>query len=626
MSDNSEHKIEMNSKSLRGGILLFGLGIGSYASLKVGFLNLNVLDFKSTLLLIIQLDMLFTLFTCLIFYICYLVIKFLISLLKIKKFKYKFIIFPIFWGSTLVFLFFLTYNKYLIPTYFSNYPWISTWKGLIIIHYIKIMVFISLSILFGYFFTIFFNYIYAKQRPFRIVLIIIFFMNFLVLFVLTVIPGPSTRAASPDKNVAKLTGGKVLVVGWDGATWKVIDPLLKKGLLPNLNRLIKTGHHCMSESLDISGSPMVWNSISTGRLPDEHTIMSFTEYPMWGLTDPVQFPLHGAETRLMNFLKIWKRHLIPSNRTAMPTIWEVARDWSTIKTGVVDWFGTSPAEKINGYMMTSRFYDQIKKPLKKGEQLDFEKLSADFYSSEISTVTFEKMIDSSWNEHLKEFKQYSENNPGMHNVDIDRFYAQLVPKLLKTDQPDLFLVTFFATDSIGHYYWPGYEPQYFSPKLREEQKNSKDILPGYYEYLDSVLGNILAEIDLNDTCVIVISDHGMEPVIGAAPTQRASHDNSTPGMLVCSGFGISHSVERESCSILDIFPLINSILGIPVSEELDGRIHPEFYNSEFLETNPPIMIPSYGKRNFEFSFERESEDRSAEKEQLKRLMDIGYFK
>ncbi|MCA9288901.1 MAG: alkaline phosphatase family protein, partial [Phycisphaerales bacterium] len=58
---------------------------------------------------------------------------------------------------------------------------------------------------------------------------------------------------------------RVLVVGWDAADWKLIDPLLARGEMPHLARLIGNGCRADLASLDPKLSPLLWTSIATGK-------------------------------------------------------------------------------------------------------------------------------------------------------------------------------------------------------------------------------------------------------------------------------------------------------------------------------------------------------------------------
>ncbi len=63
---------------------------------------------------------------------------------------------------------------------------------------------------------------------------------------------------------------KVLLVGWDGADWKIIHPLLDAGKMPNLTALIENGVMGNLSSLRPELSPMLWTSIATGKRPYKH--------------------------------------------------------------------------------------------------------------------------------------------------------------------------------------------------------------------------------------------------------------------------------------------------------------------------------------------------------------------
>ena len=59
---------------------------------------------------------------------------------------------------------------------------------------------------------------------------------------------------------------RVLLVGWDAADWKVIQPLLDAGGMPNLARLIAGGVRGNLATIYPVLSPMLWTSIATGKL------------------------------------------------------------------------------------------------------------------------------------------------------------------------------------------------------------------------------------------------------------------------------------------------------------------------------------------------------------------------
>ncbi len=52
---------------------------------------------------------------------------------------------------------------------------------------------------------------------------------------------PSDRSARREENHYGQKARRVLLLGSDGADWKMINPLLEKGQMPNLQRLIESG-------------------------------------------------------------------------------------------------------------------------------------------------------------------------------------------------------------------------------------------------------------------------------------------------------------------------------------------------------------------------------------------------
>jgi predicted AlkP superfamily phosphohydrolase/phosphomutase len=134
---------------------------------------------------------------------------------------------------------------------------------------------------------------------------------------------------------------QVLLIGWDAADWKVINPLLEAGGMPNLARLIENGVMGTMATLHPAYSPMHWTTIATGVRPFKHGVLGFTE-PTPDGTDVMPVSNLSRKVRA-----IWNiLHL--QGKTC----------------NVVGWWPSHPAEPIRG-VMVSEFYHTAYGPLEK---------------------------------------------------------------------------------------------------------------------------------------------------------------------------------------------------------------------------------------------------------------------
>ncbi len=125
---------------------------------------------------------------------------------------------------------------------------------------------------------------------------------------------------------------KVLLIGWDAADWKIINPLLDQGLMPTLEDLVNHGVIGNLATLHPVLSPMLWNSIATGMRPDKHGILGFIEPdPQTGRVRPVT-----------------------STSRKVKAIWNILTQRG-YKTHVLGWFAGHPAEPINGIAVSDLY-------------------------------------------------------------------------------------------------------------------------------------------------------------------------------------------------------------------------------------------------------------------------------
>jgi hypothetical protein len=132
--------------------------------------------------------------------------------------------------------------------------------------------------------------------------------------------------------MSKPLAKKVLLIGWDAADWKVINPLLDQGLMPTLDDFINHGVMGNLATLRPILSPMLWNSIATGKRPDKHGILGFMEPdPQSGGVRPVT-----------------------STSRKVKAIWNILTQRG-YKSHVLGWFAGHPAEPINGISVSDLF-------------------------------------------------------------------------------------------------------------------------------------------------------------------------------------------------------------------------------------------------------------------------------
>jgi predicted AlkP superfamily phosphohydrolase/phosphomutase len=125
---------------------------------------------------------------------------------------------------------------------------------------------------------------------------------------------------------------KVLLIGWDAADWKVINPLLDHGLMPTLDDFINHGVMGNLATLRPILSPMLWNSIATGKRANKHGIHGFMEPDTQnGGIRPVS-----------------------STSRKVKAIWNILTQRG-YKTHVLGWFAGHPAEPINGISVSDLY-------------------------------------------------------------------------------------------------------------------------------------------------------------------------------------------------------------------------------------------------------------------------------
>ena len=104
---------------------------------------------------------------------------------------------------------------------------------------------------------------------------------------------------------------RVILIAWDGADWRILDPLLGQGALPNLQALLDRGQRDVLRSTIPTHSWSAWPSFLTGVDPVDHGVYDILETaPGTHKQYPVTFKSIKTRTFLEDLTAAGKRVLM----------------------------------------------------------------------------------------------------------------------------------------------------------------------------------------------------------------------------------------------------------------------------------------------------------------------------
>ncbi len=408
--------------------------------------------------------------------------------------------------------------------------------------------------------------------------------------------------------MAERAARKVLLVGWDAADWKVIDPLMEAGLMPALHGLVSRGVRGNIATLDPPFSPMLWTSIATGHGADRHGVLNF-----------IQPRADGSGVRPV---------LGTSRRVR--ALWNILT-LSGLRSNVVGWWPSHPAEPIAGAMV-SDFFARPAEPVHQewspAEGSVFPPDMADHlnalraHPAEMTGNLLQPFIPD-----LASIDQATDRRPGT----IARMLSEAVSLhaattyLMEHTEWDLTAVYFSAIDHTSHGFMRFHPPKR-EDVADEDFERYRHVVGGMYRFHDMMLERLL-ELAGADATVVLLSDHGFHsdhlrpraiPRVPAGPA--AEHRGF--GMLVMAGPGVREGERVHGASILDVTPTVLTLLGLPTGADMSG--HP--LTQALAEGIQIDTIPSWeevaGADGAHAADMRV--DPWAEEEAMRQLVELGY--
>ncbi len=407
------------------------------------------------------------------------------------------------------------------------------------------------------------------------------------------------------KKIAK----KVLLIGWDAADWKIINPLIDAGHMPAMEKLVNGGVMGNITTLEPPFSPMLWTSIATGKYADKHGVLGFTE------PDP-----EGMGMRP-----------ISSHSRKTKAIWNILSQ-NNYKTHVLGWWPSNPVEPINGIMLSNHFQhakNRLRQPWPLSSGSVHPKVLEEFFAE--LRVHPQELTD----QHLLPFvpdaaKIDQEKDPRLRIIAksiAEAATLHAAATWILDTQPWDFLAVYL--DTIDHFChgFMKYHPPRLSNVPEEDFNLYQHVVTSAYRFHDMMLETLM-NLAGDDANIILVSDHGFHSdhlrttYIPDEPAGPAEHHREH-GVICINGPGIKKDELIHGASLLNITPTILTLFGLPVGKDMDGI--PVL--QAFKEKIDIVTIPSWDdvKGNDGMHPLNSRQDPLEARQSLQQLIDLGYI-
>lgn len=261
-------------------------------------------------------------------------------------------------------------------------------------------------------------------------------------------------------------GKEVIIIGIDAGTFNVIEPMVRKGELPNLEKIMKNGCWGNLESTIPPVTVPAWPSFATGSNPARHGLYEF----MKRRPDEDYY------------------RVVDASDMKGKTLWSVLSKYGK-KCIVVNVPFTYPPEEINGLLISGSGTPDV--------ESDYT------YPKELKNILNKKKYKP-----FIPLRRKGSREEWIKTVyDIENKMKKITLELIDKEEWDFFIMVFVGTDKLEHRFW-GYMDKDHIHHDKGLVKEYGSVIPDYYKDIDNFIGQLLRKF--SDSTIFIMSDHGMD--------------------------------------------------------------------------------------------------------------------
>ena len=275
---------------------------------------------------------------------------------------------------------------------------------------------------------------------------------------------------------------RLLILGLDGATWTVLDPMRERGLMPNLDALLGRSAHGTLRSIIPPVTTAAWTSMMTGCEPARH-----------GIFDHRYYDTAAGQMKVNH-----------SSRVRVPTVWHQLSDAgrSVVSLNLP---ATYPPLSVRGIVVSGMDAPHLEAALSAAPEFAARlKAEAPGYS-----------LRYFWKRAPQSLEELTENS----RLTAESFRGRAEGGLLADRvQPDwsAMMVQFQNLDPFQHRVWNYLNVDEYGIDDLAWNAAAGEVIRG----LDHAIGMLCELAEKRNAAVMVVSDHGFGPCLGRIHVNR----------------------------------------------------------------------------------------------------------
>lgn len=272
---------------------------------------------------------------------------------------------------------------------------------------------------------------------------------------------------------------KTLLIGLDGATFTLLDPLMAQGVMPFLRSFMAGGARANLRTIVPALTPPAWTSLLTGHTPGHHGIFDF-------------FQLEAPGSKQIR--------LATSRDLRCPTVADLANEYG-LRAHVLNFPAHFPAPAIDGAVIAGWMpWRQLRLGCHPEGLYDELKQLPGFNPREL-TMDMAQEASATEGADESELVAWVE----MHARREQR-WLEVVRYLMAEHPAALTAILFDGPDKVQHLCWRFLDPT-LAHSLTPEEEAIRTAALAFYRDLDAVLAEVVAQAG-PETTVVMASDHG----------------------------------------------------------------------------------------------------------------------